>query len=211
MSTLSEKGFTTSWWMLLKINLGCGRKRIEDSLGVDVRLTSATDVLASAYKLPFKTRSVDVVIADQLLEHCRNPYIVLTEAYRVLKPNGYLDVSVPVPGAASSFDPTHVFIVDKKRWLTILTGFFWNIEWGCYGIRFKDVPEKYVERQKELISQGYSDFAEGLRFVCSEKRQSVKWRAIPWWLEDEIKQFTGKLVEMLEEEEQEKEEEQLVT
>ena len=47
-------------------------------------------MVADAHKLPFKSRSFDVVVALEVLEHVFEPVKVLQEIKRVLKPKGYV-------------------------------------------------------------------------------------------------------------------------
>ncbi|MEE8471077.1 MAG: class I SAM-dependent methyltransferase [Dehalococcoidia bacterium] len=53
-------------------------------------------------KFPLETGSFDVVIASEILEHCILPANLLKEAYRVLRPGGYLVLSTP--NLASFYD-----------------------------------------------------------------------------------------------------------
>lgn len=46
-------------------------------------------------KLPFKDESFDIVIALEVLEHLFNPFFTLEEMARVLKPRGYIIISMP--------------------------------------------------------------------------------------------------------------------
>jgi ubiquinone/menaquinone biosynthesis C-methylase UbiE len=50
---------------------------------------------ASNESLPFSPACVDVVIMSDVLEHVREPRRILKEAYRVLKPEGFLILRVP--------------------------------------------------------------------------------------------------------------------
>jgi ubiquinone/menaquinone biosynthesis C-methylase UbiE len=45
--------------------------------------------------LPFKNNSFDVVIALEVLEHLYNPYAMMKEIKRVLKPSGYAIIAMP--------------------------------------------------------------------------------------------------------------------
>ena len=45
--------------------------------------------------LPFKNSSFDIVIALEVLEHTFDPFFVIKEIKRVLKPNGYAIISMP--------------------------------------------------------------------------------------------------------------------
>ena len=46
-------------------------------------------------KLPFESESVDIIIANQILEHCKNIFFIFHNMTRVLKREGYLIISVP--------------------------------------------------------------------------------------------------------------------
>ena len=50
---------------------------------------------ADGYRLPFADRSFDVVLLIAVLEHTREPWRILTEAGRVLKPGGRVVMVVP--------------------------------------------------------------------------------------------------------------------
>jgi SAM-dependent methyltransferase len=52
--------------------------------------------------LPFKKSSFDVVIGLEVLEHLYNPYEMMKEIRRVLKPNGYAIISMPNTGSLFS-------------------------------------------------------------------------------------------------------------
>src|SRR5690606_15004489 len=53
-------------------------------------------VIADVAKaLPFQSRSVDCVLAFEVLEHLSEPSVMLEEAFRVLRSNGTLMLSVP--------------------------------------------------------------------------------------------------------------------
>lgn len=71
--------------------------------------------------LPFETESFDVVVMGELLEHLREPSLLIEEAHRVLRPGGTLVGSVPnayrlknrlrfLAGRAPEADPTHLHL-----------------------------------------------------------------------------------------------------
>lgn len=64
--------------------------------GFDVRKHDLNKVL------PFKKSSLDVVIALEVLEHLYNPYEMMKEIKRVLKPRGYAIISMPNTGSIFS-------------------------------------------------------------------------------------------------------------
>lgn len=53
------------------------------------------DIVGDAHKLPLKSKSVDSVILKAVLEHVRNPFTVVGEVRRILKPKGKLLIWVP--------------------------------------------------------------------------------------------------------------------
>lgn len=101
------------------VNIGCGlgpqaaayRNRYARMVGVDVnaaRLASSMPVLAASYgvrgyetvcadveDIPLPSASFDKAIAVDIAEHVRSPERMLAEAYRLLKPEGFLLVTFP--------------------------------------------------------------------------------------------------------------------
>jgi SAM-dependent methyltransferase len=75
------------------------RPLIANSLGsyvsVDLRRTPLTEVVASAEQLPFPANSFDLVICTQVLQYIPEPKQALCEMARVIKPGGYIFLSVP--------------------------------------------------------------------------------------------------------------------
>jgi len=64
-------------------------------IAVDLRLTSLVDVIADANRLPFSEARYDLVICTQVLQYVSNPFETVAEIRRVLKPGGFLLLSVP--------------------------------------------------------------------------------------------------------------------
>lgn len=56
---------------------------------------SGLDVIADLEKAPFKPNSFDLVICTQVLEHVREPQIVLNEFFRIAKAGGSICISAP--------------------------------------------------------------------------------------------------------------------
>ena len=46
-------------------------------------------------RLPIRDESVDIVFATQVIEHVRNPHLMVRECRRILRLNGYLILSGP--------------------------------------------------------------------------------------------------------------------
>ncbi|MDO8600851.1 MAG: class I SAM-dependent methyltransferase [bacterium] len=93
------------------INLGSGTRRYSDEIiNVDIFPFKNVDVVADARVLPFRDNSVDMVISEFLLEHVPSPELVSQEISRIVKPGGYIYITVPF------LHPYHGSPSDFKRW-----------------------------------------------------------------------------------------------
>ncbi len=96
--------------MGIKLNLGCGDKKINGFTGVDHIKTAATDVVhdLNITPYPFTADSVDEIIADNVLEHLDDIIAVMEEWYRLCRPGAIIKISLPYYKSSGAFsDPTH--------------------------------------------------------------------------------------------------------
>ena len=77
------------------LDVGCGSMidRVgytpgDEYIGTDITKSKYATVLADIHKLPFKNESFDTCICNFVLEHVKEPLIVLRECNRVLKWGG---------------------------------------------------------------------------------------------------------------------------
>ena len=64
--------------------------------GTDVQQGQNVDVqMPGEYSLPFPDGFADLVISGQTIEHCRNPFKIVAEMARILKPNGTIIIIAP--------------------------------------------------------------------------------------------------------------------
>lgn len=87
------------------LDLGCGKSPYANFLtAVGARVVSAdltvrgerTQVLADAAHLPFRSEQFDGVLFSEVLEHVPQPFQVMAEISRVIKPGGLLFLSTPM-------------------------------------------------------------------------------------------------------------------
>lgn len=64
-------------------------------MGADVSFGPKTDVICDGHNLPFPKETFDAVVIQAVLEHVLDPYRVVNEVYRVLKPEGYVYAETP--------------------------------------------------------------------------------------------------------------------
>jgi SAM-dependent methyltransferase len=94
------------------VNLGCGKARIPNSIGVDrVKIENYVDILhdLNVVPYPFKNDSIDEIHFYHVLEHLHDPIKKLEEIHRILKPGGILYMRVPHFSSMGAYtDITHV-------------------------------------------------------------------------------------------------------
>ena len=97
----------------LKLNLGCGARKLEGYVNVDKEPLVDPDVVADlgAPGWPFETSSVDEAAAEHVLEHLTAERFMafMGELHRVCKPGAKVRVVLPHPRHDIFLnDPTHV-------------------------------------------------------------------------------------------------------
>lgn len=98
----------------MKLNLGCGREKMEGWVNLDVIDLPSVDcrfdlnTIGRGYTLPFEENTFDEMLMSHLLEHLSNPLAVLEELHRVAKPGCLLTVRLPYGSSDSAYeDPQH--------------------------------------------------------------------------------------------------------
>lgn len=89
------------------LDVGCGSKpyaaffsHCESYIGLEVETEIALQSFAPEYfydgtTFPFAPNSFDSLVSFEVLEHVKNPDVIINEIIRVLKPGGKLIISVP--------------------------------------------------------------------------------------------------------------------
>jgi len=78
------------------INVGSGVIRLHpEVVNLDIAPFQNVDIVADVQDLPFKDNSIDMIIAESLLEHVEDAPKAIAEIQRVLKPGGYVWVKIP--------------------------------------------------------------------------------------------------------------------
>ena len=104
------------------LNLGCGYRKLDGFINIDNRNEVDPDLFCNVLDgLPYSDNSVDLVRADDFLEHIPigKTIQVITEIWRVLKPGGIFESSTPDAehGQGAFQDPTHVSFWVENSWL----------------------------------------------------------------------------------------------
>lgn len=111
----------------IAIDLGCGKAKTEGAIGVDIVKLDGVDVVYDLNDIPypFKGKTVDLIIMNDILEHLDKPIDVMRECYRLLKKGGKLKIRVVYWNHKYSYsDPQHKhafseiyfdFFIGKRR------------------------------------------------------------------------------------------------
>lgn len=88
------------------LDLGCGNKpyekmfanHVSEHLGCDIVQSNENrvDVICPATEIPLESGTFDTILCTQVIEHVADHQGVLSEAFRLLKPEGILIVSAPM-------------------------------------------------------------------------------------------------------------------
>jgi predicted SAM-dependent methyltransferase len=92
----------------LKLHLGCGNRRIQGFVHVDVLAFAHLGARARVDALPFADGAFELAYASHVLEHFgrHEQRRVLAEWFRVVAPGGWLRLAVPDFGAVVAAYPT---------------------------------------------------------------------------------------------------------
>ena len=99
----------------MRLNLGCGNRKINDWVNVDKVATCNPDKIVNLEELPWPwpDNSVDEILLSHVLEHlgaATDVYLgIIKELYRVCRDGALINIRVPHPRHDSFLnDPTHV-------------------------------------------------------------------------------------------------------
>jgi SAM-dependent methyltransferase len=108
--------------------------RMQRYFALDVLGTSLVDAVGTGEKLPFKSDTFDLVLATGVFEYFPEPRIAAAEIHRILKPGGYLLMSVAAVAPRA---------VDEEHWHYLPAG-----------LKFVLAPFSKVEIVPEVSSLG---------------------------------------------------------
>lgn len=118
-----------------KLNLGCGGDKKEGFINVDWNHLVDPDMRVDLNRIPydFKDNSFECIQAFHVLEHLDDPFLVMKELHRILKPDG--ELYIKVPHFSRGF--THP---EHKRSFDVSFPLYFNkafIKFGYFGVDFE--------------------------------------------------------------------------
>lgn len=107
----------------MKLNLGCSDRILDGFINVDIAPGPGVTVADLRRPWPWPDSSIELVQAHDIIEHLPDKIHTMNELYRVLQPNGGVEIVVPTTDGPGAFqDPTHVSFWHRHS--------FWYFEGG---------------------------------------------------------------------------------
>ncbi|MBT3233105.1 MAG: class I SAM-dependent methyltransferase [Calditrichaeota bacterium] len=88
----------------MKLDLGCSYHKKAGYIGVDILRAEDVEVVADARCLPFKDSSIDGIFSSHCIEHIDDQLAVISEMWRVCRPDSELHILVPHFSNPSYYD-----------------------------------------------------------------------------------------------------------
>lgn len=177
----------------VRVELGCGNTGVPGTIGVDLRMTQRTQAVCDVRQSCFASASADEVYSFCVLEHLDNPYELLNETVRILKPEGQAFLRVPNLGTFSAhLDTTHRFLADLKIWKGMMHGYFHEVTVEPLGTKYRDNRLLTAINWVLVYGLGFHELAQGWTFVCRRKRAQPIRAYTGWWQEASSQTTVGK-------------------
>ena len=131
----------------MKIDFGCGKKKKEGFLGVDILKLETVDIVHDLNKIPypFKDNVAEEIWMDNVLEHINNPMKVIEELHRIGKNKCIVNIAVPYfRSHYATIDPTHVNFFGVNYFNYFNPDHFFCTGYEYSSARFKTIKIEFV-------------------------------------------------------------------
>jgi SAM-dependent methyltransferase len=136
------------------INLGCGTRKEKGHIGVDIVKWPDTDVVwdLNDHPYPFENESADMIIAEEIIEHLKDPKRFMEEVHRILKPGGKVRVTTNNKNSLinkmfKTYNVKNHISLQSPESMKALLGSGWNVE--------KHVHKPYVDQNYKKFRPRY--------------------------------------------------------
>ena len=124
----------------LKVDLGCGDKKVPGTIGVDIEKLPGVDIICDLERFPwpFKDSSFEEIYCSHLLEHFSDTVKIMEEIHRTAKNGAIVNIIVPHVSCEGAFrDPTH-------------ESFFTYRTFEYFAIRTDNIPSYYSKAKFQI-------------------------------------------------------------
>ncbi|HEY1173918.1 MAG TPA: methyltransferase domain-containing protein [Verrucomicrobiae bacterium] len=122
-----------------KLNLGCGRRKMEGHLNVDLAASVEPDCVhdLDCYPYPWPDSSFNEVVAKDVIEHIDDVVAFMKEIHRVARPGAVIRLTTPHFSCANAYvDPTHKHRLSYYSLDYFTPGHPWNF-YGSSGFQIR--------------------------------------------------------------------------
>jgi SAM-dependent methyltransferase len=78
------------------LDLGCGKEKIHGAIGIDMNEYKEVDIVHDLNKKPYPINDkFDLINASHIIEHLKNPSVLLSECVRLVKDDETIRITVP--------------------------------------------------------------------------------------------------------------------
>ncbi|MGX4640572.1 methyltransferase domain-containing protein [Massilia sp. SYSU DXS3249] len=179
-------------WRPTRINLGSGKDYKQGWLNIDVLARTEPDLvldLSAPLALPLHVAtpgagplvlaegSIDLIHANNVLEHVPDLASLMGNCLRLLKEGGIFEIEVPYERAKSAWqDPTHVRAMNENSWI-YYTDWFWYLGW--FEHRFEMAHSAWLDSGlKECSAEQAAFMRVFLRKIATSPRERTTARVM---------------------------------
>ena len=165
-SDLPSYNPASAWRETPRINIGSGRKYMNGWLNIDINPDTSPDLVLDLAQpdLEFpidansetlgdfrlKEDSVDLIVADNVIEHIDNLTTFMTNCLRLLREKGRMVIIVPYHRSNTAWqDPTHVKAFNENSWI-YYADWFWYLGWFAH--RFSILSCEFLNMQEQVTT-----------------------------------------------------------
>lgn len=91
------------------LDLGCGVRKRNEALGIDIIQGPCVDIIhdLNKYPYPLQDNTFDDILMDNSLEHLNDVVKTMEEVWRISKSGAKITIKVPYFRSPYAYDPTH--------------------------------------------------------------------------------------------------------
>tara|TARA_X000000368_G_C23052462_1_gene722124 strand:+ start:1875 stop:2468 length:594 start_codon:yes stop_codon:yes gene_type:complete len=171
---------------LKTLDLGCGKDKIENSIGIDKIKSESVDVRhdLNNFPYPFDDDSFELVVCKHSISHIDNFEKTIFEIFRILKPGGKLLIIAPHFSSDNSFTDYTIkhffgyrtldYFINDNSVLSKKYSFYSNIKFSMINRRifmYKSIRKNFIDRiislfflPLDIIINSFPRFYE--KFLC---------------------------------------------
>ncbi len=180
-----SEGRSEEQWQPRALNLGSGKDYKPNWLNVDILDRAEPDIVLDlgkpvsfpiaaptrfGGKLLLNAESLDIIYANNVLEHVPDLPALMTNALTLLNEGGEFHIEVPYERALTAWqDPTHLRALNENSWL-YYTSWFWYLGWFTHRFELQELT--WLDMSLQSCQQEQAAFMRvNLRKVVTTVRE----------------------------------------